>query len=160
MPSKHFVLCRPLPLLLSIFPNIGVFSNESVAKVLEFQHQHQSFQWILRTDLLYNRLVESPCSPRDSQESSQHYSSKPSIHLCSVFFVVQLSLPYMTIGKTIALTRQTFVGKVMPLLFNMLSKLWFFPLINKDKRLMEASWWETLIMGETGSCSDGRSHTQ
>ena len=90
----------------------------------------------------------------------QHHSSKASILWRSALFIVQFSHPYMTIGKTIALTRRTFVGKVMPLLFNMLSKLFFFPLMNKDKRLMEASWWETLTMGETESCSYGRSHTQ
>ena len=74
MPSNHLILCRPL-LLPSIFPSIRVFSNESsssyqVAKVLEFQLQHQSFQRTPRTDLLYNGLVGCPCSPRDSQESS------------------------------------------------------------------------------------------
>ena len=75
MLSNHLILCRPLLLLLSIFPSIRVFSNESALhiswpKVLEFQLQHQSFQWTLRTDLFYNGLVGSPCSPRDSQESS------------------------------------------------------------------------------------------
>ena len=69
----------------------------------------------------------------------QHHSSKASILLHSALFIVQFSHPYMTTGKTIALTRRTFVVKVMPLLFNMLSKLRFFPLMNKDKRLMEAS---------------------
>ena len=90
---------------------------------LEFQLQHQSFQWIFRIDLLYDALVGSPCSPRNSQESFQHHSSKASILWRSAFFIVQLSHPYMTTGKTIALTRQTFVGKVMSLLFNMLSRL-------------------------------------
>ena len=75
MPSSHLILCRPFLLLLSIFPSIRVFSSESalhiwLAKVLEFQLQHHSFQRTLRTDLLYNGLVGSPCSPRDSQESS------------------------------------------------------------------------------------------
>ena len=72
--SYHLVLCRPLFLLLSIFPSIRVFklvrSSYQVAKVLEFQLQHQSFQWIFRTDFLQDGLVGSPCSPRDSQESS------------------------------------------------------------------------------------------
>ena len=94
-----------------------------MAKVLEFQLQHQSFQWIFRTDFLYDGLVGSPCSPRDSQESSQHHSSKASILRCSAFFKVQLSHPYMTIGKTIVLTRWNFFGIVMSLLFNMLSRL-------------------------------------
>ena len=74
-PSNHLILCYPLFLLPSIFPSIRVFSSEisslhSVTKVLEFQLQHQSFQWIFRTDFLWDLLVLSPCSPRDSQESS------------------------------------------------------------------------------------------
>ena len=103
------------------FPGSGSFqwvsSLHQVAKVLEFQLQHQSFQWIVRIDLLYDGLVGYPCSPRDS------HNSKASIIWCSAFFIVQLSHPYMTTGKTIALTRRTFVGKVMFLLFNMLSRL-------------------------------------
>ena len=74
MPSNHLIHCCPLLFLPSIFPSIRVFSNESashqVAKVLEFQLQHQSFQWIFRTNFIYDGLVGSPCSPRDSQESS------------------------------------------------------------------------------------------
>ena len=74
VPSSHLIFCRPLLLPLSIFPSIRVFSNElalcMVARVLEFQLQHQSFQWIFRTDFLEEGLVESPCSPRDPQESS------------------------------------------------------------------------------------------
>ena len=74
MPSNHLILCRPFLFLPSIFPSIRIFSNESVlhqvAKILEFQLQYQSFQWIFRTDFLYDGLVGSPCSPRDSQESS------------------------------------------------------------------------------------------
>ena len=79
-------------------------------------------------------LVGSPCSPRDSQESSQHHSSKASILQCSAFIIVQLSHLYMTTGKTIALTRWTFVGKVMSLLFNMLSRL-VITLLPRSKRL-------------------------
>ena len=100
-----------------------VNSSHEVAKVLEFQLQHQSFQWTPRTDLLQNGLVGSPCSPRDSQESSPHHTSKASILWRSAFFTVQLSHPYMTTGKTIALTRRIFVGNVMSLLFNMLFRL-------------------------------------
>ena len=100
-----------------------VNSSHEVAKVLELQLKHQSFQRNSRADLLQNGLVGSPCSPRDSQESSPHHSSKASILQCSAFFTVQLSHPYMTTGKTIALTRRTFVGKVMSLLLNMLSRL-------------------------------------
>ena len=93
-----------------------VNSSHELAIVLEFQ-LHQSFQWTPRTDLLQDGLVGSPCNPRDSQESS------PTIFWCSAFFTVQLSHPYMTTGKTTPLTRWTFVGKVMSLLFNMLSRL-------------------------------------
>ena len=100
-----------------------VNSSHQVAKVLKLQLQHQSFQWTPRTDLLYDGLVGFPCSPRDSQESFQHHSSKASILWHSAFFIVQLSRWYMTTRKTIALTRQTFVSKVMFLLFNMLSML-------------------------------------
>ena len=86
MPSSHLILCHPLLLLPSIPPSIRVFSNEStlheVANILEFQLQHQSFQWTPRTDLLQDGLVGSPCSPRDSQESSptpQYKSNKSSV---------------------------------------------------------------------------------
>ena len=92
-----------------------VSSSYQVAKVLQFQLQHQSFQF--RTDFLYDGLVWSPCSPRDSQESSPTPQFKTSILWCSGFFIVQLSHPYMTTGKTTALTRRTFVGNVMSLLF-------------------------------------------
>ena len=97
-------------------------SSHQVDKILEIQLQHQSFQWIVRTGFLYDRLVGTPCSPRDSQESSYH-SSKASILWRSALFIVQLSHPYMTTGKTISLTRWIFVGKVMSLLFNSLSRL-------------------------------------
>ena len=110
-----------------------VNSSHEVAKVLEFQLQHQSFQWTPRTDLLQDGLVGSPCSPRDSQESSPkpqfkkkkkpQFQKKHQFFWHSAFFTLQLSHPYMTTGKTIALTRWTFIGKVMSLLFNMLSRL-------------------------------------
>ena len=126
MPSNHLILYHPLLLPPSVFPSIRVFSGESVLCIrwpnLEFQHQ--SLKWKFSTDVLLDRLVRSPCSPRDSQESSPTpHSSKASILQRSAFFTVQLSHPYMTIGKTIALTIQTFAGKVMSLLFNMLSRL-------------------------------------
>ena len=100
-----------------------VNSSHEVAKVLEFQLQHQSFQWIPKTDLLQNGLVGSPCSPRDSQESSPTPQFKSINSSALSFLTVQLSHPHMTTGKTIAMTRRTFVGKVISLLFNMLSKL-------------------------------------
>ena len=120
-------LSSPSPLAFNISQHQGLFqwvsSSHQVAKVLAFQLQHHSFQWIFRTDFLYNGLVWSPCSPRDSQESSPTPQLKTSILWRSAFFIVQLSHPYMTTGKTIALTRQTFVGEVMSLLLNMLSRL-------------------------------------
>ena len=89
MPSNHLILCPPLSFLPSIFPSIRVFSNEShqVAKVLEFQLQHQSFQWILRTDILWDWLVGSPFSPKDSQESSPipQFKSIDSSELSSLY---------------------------------------------------------------------------
>ena len=97
-----------------------VNSSHEVAKVLEFQLQRQSFQWTPRTDFLQDGLVGSPCSPRDSQESSPTPQFKASILPRSAFFTVQLLHPYMTTGDTIALTRRTFVGKVVSLLSNML----------------------------------------
>ena len=116
---------QPSPPLSSLSPptfslsqHQGLFqwvsSSHQVAKVLEFQLQHQSFQWTLRTDLLAVKGLSSLL---------QHHSSKASVLRCSAFFIVQLSHPYMTTGKTIALTRQTFVAKVMSLLFNMLYRL-------------------------------------
>ena len=90
-----------------------VSSSHQVTKVLDFQLQHQSFQWTPRTNLLYDGLVVSPCS--DSQESSPIPQFKASILPCPAFFIVQLSHPFMTTGKTIAWTRQTFVGKVLSL---------------------------------------------
>ena len=94
-----------------------VSSSNQVAKVLKFYLQHQSFQWIFRTDFLYDGLVGSPSCPRDSQNLLQHHSSKASILWHSAFFIVQHSHPYVTTGKTIAWTIQTFVGKVIFLLF-------------------------------------------
>ena len=86
-------------------------SSDEVAKVLEFQLQHQSLKWTPRTDLFQDGLVGSPCSPRDFQESSPTPHFKASIFRCSAFFIVQLSHPYMTTGKTIALTRRTLLAK-------------------------------------------------
>ena len=127
MPSNHLILCRPFSSCPQSFPASGYFqwvsSSHQVAKVLEFQLQHQSFQWTPKTDLLWDGLVGSPCSPRDSQESSPTLQFKTINSLVLSFVTVQLSHPYMTTGKTITLIRWTFVGKVMSLLFNMLSRL-------------------------------------
>ena len=96
-------LLSPSPPALNLSQHQGLFqwvrSSHQVAKVLEFQLQHQYFQWIFRTDFLLDWLVGPPCSPRDAQEFLQHHSSKPSILLCSAFFMVQLSCPHMTTGK-------------------------------------------------------------
>ena len=99
-----------------------VSSSHQVAKVLEFQLQHQPFQWTFRTDFRID-WFELLAVQETLKSLLQHCSSKASILWCSAFFTVQLSHPYMTTGKTIALTRWTFVGKVMSLLFNMLSRL-------------------------------------
>ena len=100
-----------------------VNSSHEVAKVLEFQLQHHSFQRNPRVDLIQNGLVGSPCIQGTFKSLLQHCSSKASILRCSAFFTVQPSHPYMTTGKTIALTRRTFVGTAMSLLLNMLSRL-------------------------------------
>ena len=117
MPSNYLILRRPFHLLPSIFPSIRVFSNESVLRIRwpkywEFQLQHQSFPWIFRTDFLYNGLAGSPCCPRDSQVFSNTIVQKHQLILQhSAFCITQLST-LMTTGKTIALTRQTFVDCV------------------------------------------------
>ena len=117
-PSPAIQPSYPLPSTSS--PALSL--SHQVAKVLALQLKHQSFQWIFRTDFLSDWLVWSSC-PRDSQESSATPQFKSINSLALSFFIGQLSHPYMTTGKTIALTRWTFVGKIVPLLFNMLSKL-------------------------------------
>ena len=97
-----------------------VNSSHEVAKILEFQLQHQSLQWTPRTDLLWMDWLDLLAVQGTLKSLLQHHSSKASILRCSAFFTVQLSHPYMTTGKTITLTRRTFVGKVMSLLLNML----------------------------------------
>ena len=113
-------LSFPSPRAFNLSQHQGLFkwvsSLHQVAKVLEFQLQHQSFQWTFRTDLLYDGLVGSPWS------LLQHHSSKASILPYSAFFIVQLPHPYKTTGKTIALIIWIFVSKVMALLFNNLSR--------------------------------------
>ena len=116
------------PPALNLSQHQGLFqrvsSSHEVSKVLEFQLQHQSYQWTPGTDLLQDGLVGSPCSPRDSQESSQIPQFKGvNSSALKLLYIVQLSHPYMTTRKSIALTSRTFVDKVMSLLFNMLSRL-------------------------------------
>ena len=126
MPYKHLILCHPLLLLPSIFPSIRVFSNESPLHIRWPKHWSFSISpsndysglISFRMDWLDLLAVQGTC-----KGLFQHHSSKASILRCSVFFIVQLSHPYMTTGITIALIRQTFVSKVMSLLFNMLSRL-------------------------------------
>ena len=100
-----------------------VSSSHQVAKVLEFQLQHLSFQWTLRTDLFWMDCLDLLVLQGTLKSLLQHHSSKASILRCSAFFIVGLSHPHMTTGKTIALTKRTFAGKVMSLLLNMLSRL-------------------------------------
>ena len=128
MPSKHLVLCHPLLLLPSIFPSFRVFSSESVLRLRWLEYW--SFSFSISPSNEYSGLISFWIDWFDllaAQETLksllQHHSSKTSILRCSAFFMVQLSHPYMTTGKTIALTRRTFVGKIMSLLFNMLSRL-------------------------------------
>ena len=130
--------CCPLLLLSSIFHSIRVFSNKSVLHIR--WPEYWSFSFNISPSNEYSELIGSPCSPRDSQESSptQHHSSKPSILQHSAFFIVQLSHPYMTTGKTITLTRWTFVGKLMSLFLNMLFRL-VIAFIPRSKHLL-ISW--------------------
>jgi len=125
MPSNHFILCHPLLLLPSIFPSIRVFSNESVLRIR--WPKDWSFSFSVSPSNEYSGLISFRMDWLDLlvvqgtlKSLLQNHSSKESILQCSAFFIVQLSHPSMIIGKTIALTRQTFVGKVMSLLFNML----------------------------------------
>ena len=127
MPSSHLILCHPLPLLPSSFPSIRVFSNESALRIR--RPKYWSFSFNISPPSEYSRLISFKMDWLDLlalQETLksllQHHSSKASILWHSTFFIVQFSHPYMTTGKTIALTSRTFVGKVMSLLFNMLSR--------------------------------------
>ena len=128
MSSNHLILCRPLLLLPSIFPRIRVFSNESVLRIR--WPKYWSFSFSISPSNDYSGPISFRMDWLDllaGQETLksllQHQSSKASFLQCSAFFIVQLSHPYMTTGKSIALTRRTFLGKVMSLLFNMLSTL-------------------------------------
>ena len=127
MPSNHFILCHPLLLLPSIFPSISIFSNESAFHIrwpkywtfsfISPSNEHSSLI-SFRIDWFYLRAFQG-----NLMSLLQHHRSNTSILWHSAFFMVQLSQPYLTTWKTIALTIETFVGKVMSLLFNMLSRL-------------------------------------
>ena len=140
MPSNHLILCQPLLLPPSIFPSIRVFSNESILCI----------RWLKYWSFSFSISPSNECSGLISfrmdwlvlledhgtlKSVLQHHSSKASILWCSYFFIVQLSHPYMTTGKIIALTRRTFVGKVMSLLFNILSRL-VITFLPRSKRLL------------------------
>ena len=139
LPSIHLILCGPL-LLLSIFPSTRVFSNESALCIR--WPKYWSFSFNIRPSSEHPGLIsfrmnwlDLPAVQRTLKSLLQHHSSKASILQRSVFFIVQLTHPYMTSGKTIALTRRTFVGKVMSLLFNMLSRL-VITFLLRSKRLL------------------------
>ena len=143
MPSNHLILCRPLLLLPTIPPSIRVFSNESTLRMRWPKYWSFSFNIIpskehpglisFRLDWLDLLAVQGTL-----KSLLQHQSSQASILWCSAFFTVQLSHPYMTTGKTIALTKWTFTGQVMSLLFNMLSRL-VITFLPRSKRLL-ISW--------------------
>ena len=142
MPPSHLILCRPLLLLPSIFPSIKVISNESVLPIRWPKYWSISFS--ISPSNEYSGLIPFRMdglillAVQGTFKSLQHHSSKASILQRSAFFIVHLSHPYMTTGKTIALTRRTFVGKVMSLLFNMLSSL-VISFLPRSKRVL-ISW--------------------
>ena len=143
MPSNHLILCRPLLLLPLVFPSIGVFSNESA--LLITWPMHWSFSFSISPSSEYSGLIsfrmdwlDLLAGHRTLKSLLQHHSLKTSVRRCSAFFMVQLSHPYMTTGKTIALTKQTFVSKVMSLLFNILSRI-VIAFLPRSKRLL-ISW--------------------
>ena len=140
MPSNHLILCHPLLLLPSIFPSIRVFSNESVLPI--GWPKYWSFSFSTSPSNEYSGLISfmmdwlDPFAVQRTLKSLlQHHSLKASTLWCSAFFIVQLSHPYQTTGKTIALTRQTFVSKFLSLLFNRLSRL-VIAFLPRSKRLL------------------------
>ena len=141
--QNHLILCCPLLLLPSIFPSISVFSNELALHIR--WPKYWSFSFNLSPSNEYPGLISFRMDWLDLlavqgtlKSLLQHHNSKASVLWCSAFFIVQLSHPYMTTGNTIALTRWTFVGKVMSLLFNMLSSL-IIGFLPRNKRLL-MSW--------------------
>ena len=143
IPPNHLILCRPLLLLPSIFPSITVFFSESVLYIR--WPKYWSFCFSMSPSDEYSGLISFRVDWLDLlavqgtlKSLLQHHSSKASVVLCSAFIIVQLSYSYMTTGKTITLTTWTFVGKVMSLLFNMLSRL-VIVFFSRSKRLL-ISW--------------------
>ena len=161
MPSNHLFLCRPLLLLPSIFPGIRVFSNESVLHIR--WPKCWSFRLSISLSNEYSGLISFRMDWVDLlavqgtlKSLLQHYCSKASILQHSDFFIVQLSHLYMTTGETIALTKWTFVGKVMSLLFNMLSRL-ITTFLPRSKHLL-ISWLQVTICSDSGAPQNKRSH--
>ena len=147
MPSSHLILCRPLFLLPPIPPSIRVFSNESTLRMKWPKYWNFSFSIIPSKEipgLISFRMdwLDHPAVQGTLKSLLQHHSSKASILQHSAFFTVQLSHPYMTTGKTIALTRWTLVGKVMSLLLKMLSRL-VITFLPRSKHLL-ISWLQSL----------------
>ena len=143
MPSNHLIFCRPLLLPSSILPSIRVFSSESALRIR--WSKYWSFSFSISPSNEYSGLISFMMGWLDLlvvqgtlKSLLQHHSSKASLLQCSAFFIVQLSRPYMTTEKTIALTRWTFVGKVMSLLFNMLLRL-VITFLRRSKHLL-ISW--------------------
>ena len=143
MPYSHLILCHPLLLLPSIFPSISVFSSESVLHIK--CPKDWSFSFSISPSNEYSGLIsfrmdwfDLPAVQGTLNSLLQHHSSKTSILQCSALFIVQLSHPYMTTEKTIALTRRTFIGKEISLLLNMLSRL-VITFLSRSKRLL-ISW--------------------
>ena len=142
MPSNYLILCRPLLLLSLICPSIRVFSNE-LTLCMRWP-KYWSFSFSISPSSEHPGLIS--LQSKGLSSPLQHHSSKTSILRCSAFFTVQLSHPYPTTGKTIALTRRTFVGKVMSLLFKMLSRL-VITFLPRSKRLFN-------FMAAISICSD------
>ena len=150
MLSNHLIFCHPLLLLPSIFPSIRVFSNESALCIR--WPKYWSFYFNISPSNEHPGLISFRMDWLDLlavqgtlKSLLQHHSSKASILWCSTHFMVQLSHPYMTTGKTIALTRQTFVSKVVSLLFNMLSRL-IIAFLPRSKHLL-TSWLQSPSSG-------------
>ena len=146
MLSNHLILCRPLLLPHSIFSSIRVLSSVSVLHIR--WPKYWSFSFSISPSNKYSELISFRIDWLDLlavqgtlKSLLQHHSSKASILRLSAFFIVQLSHPYMSTGKTIALTRQTFVGKLKPLLFNILSRLVII-FLPRSKHLL-TSWWQS-----------------
>ena len=148
MPTKHLILCHPLLLLPSIFPSIRVFSSESVLFIR--WTKYWSFSFSISPSNEYSGLISFRTDWLDLLAVQgtltsllQYHSSKASILQCSAFLILQLLHPYMTAGKTIALTLQTFVGKVISLLFNMPSRF-IIAFLPRSKHLL-ISWLQSLL---------------